>query len=119
MSCCPQICSNAAALRDLTDESGGRTEIVRAARDAVGPDVQVMVDAHSLFDVPLSIDVAQRLAGGQLSEGHGEELVEAGEALHLVIAAMRLDATAKGTQKDAPAPARRPDGCPPARAGRW
>jgi galactonate dehydratase len=34
---------------------------IAAVRDAVGADVQVMIDAHSLFDVPLSIDVAQRL----------------------------------------------------------
>lgn len=34
---------------------------IAAVRDAVGSDVQVMVDAHSLFDVPLSIDVAHRL----------------------------------------------------------
>jgi galactonate dehydratase len=34
---------------------------IAAVRDAVGPDVQVMVDAHSRFDVPLSIEVARRL----------------------------------------------------------
>jgi galactonate dehydratase len=34
---------------------------IAAVRDAVGADVQIMVDAHSLFDVPLSIDVARRL----------------------------------------------------------
>ncbi|MFN0119590.1 MAG: mandelate racemase/muconate lactonizing enzyme family protein [Blastocatellia bacterium] len=34
---------------------------IAAVRNAVGPDVQVMIDAHSLFDVPLSISVAQKL----------------------------------------------------------
>ncbi|MSU73024.1 MAG: mandelate racemase/muconate lactonizing enzyme family protein [Opitutus sp.] len=34
---------------------------VAAVREAVGDSVQIMVDAHSLFDVPLAIDVAQRL----------------------------------------------------------
>jgi galactonate dehydratase len=34
---------------------------IAAVRDAVGPDVEIMVDAHSLFDVALSIDVAHRL----------------------------------------------------------
>ena len=34
---------------------------VAAVREAVGDGVQVMVDAHSLFDVPLAIEVAQRL----------------------------------------------------------
>ena len=40
---------------------------VAAARDAVGGDIQIMVDAHSLFDVPLSIDVAHRLEPYQLT----------------------------------------------------
>lgn len=34
---------------------------IAAVRDAVGENVAVMVDAHSNFDVPLSIEVAQRL----------------------------------------------------------
>lgn len=34
---------------------------VAAVREAVGPDIQVMVDAHSVFDVPLAIEVAHRL----------------------------------------------------------
>lgn len=34
---------------------------IAAVRDAVGAEVQIMVDAHSLFDVPLAIDVAERL----------------------------------------------------------
>jgi galactonate dehydratase len=34
---------------------------IAAVRDAIGADVHVMVDAHSLFDVPLAIDVARRL----------------------------------------------------------
>jgi galactonate dehydratase len=42
-------------------------DCIAAVRDAVGADVQVMVDAHSLFDVPLSIEVAHRLLPYQLS----------------------------------------------------
>ena len=34
---------------------------IAAVREAVGDAVQVMVDAHSLFDVPLAIEVAHRL----------------------------------------------------------
>lgn len=40
---------------------------IAAVRDAVGADVQIMVDAHSLFDVPLSIEVAARLEPYQLT----------------------------------------------------
>jgi galactonate dehydratase len=36
-------------------------DCVAAVRDAIGPDVELMVDAHSLFDVPLAIEVAERL----------------------------------------------------------
>lgn len=32
-----------------------------AIREAVGPEAQVMVDCHSFFDVPLAVEVAQRL----------------------------------------------------------
>ena len=35
---------------------------VAAIRDAVGPDVRVMVDCHSRFDVPTAIEVARELA---------------------------------------------------------
>ena len=44
-------------------------------------------------------DVAQRLASSQLGEGHREELVEAGELLHLVIAPMCCHAAAKRRQR--------------------
>jgi galactonate dehydratase len=40
---------------------------IKAVRDAVGSGVEIMVDAHSLFDVPLSIDVARRLEPYQLA----------------------------------------------------
>jgi galactonate dehydratase len=40
---------------------------IAAVRDAVGADVQIMVDAHSLFDVPLAIDVAERIEPYQLT----------------------------------------------------
>ncbi len=32
-----------------------------AMRDAIGPDVELMVDCHSFFDVPLAVSVAKRL----------------------------------------------------------
>lgn len=37
-----------------------------AIREAVGPEVDVMCDAHSFFDVPLAIDVARRMDGLKL-----------------------------------------------------
>ncbi len=40
---------------------------VAAVREAVGADVELMVDAHSLFDVPLAIAVAERLAPFRLA----------------------------------------------------
>ncbi|HJN44995.1 MAG: mandelate racemase/muconate lactonizing enzyme family protein [Vicinamibacterales bacterium] len=40
---------------------------VAAMREAVGPDVAIKIDAHSNFDVPLSIDVARRLEPHRLS----------------------------------------------------
>jgi hypothetical protein len=46
----------------------------------------------------IDLDVAQRLAVGQLGEGHGEELVQASEVLNFVVAAMIGYAAAKGTQ---------------------
>lgn len=52
--------------RDFPDPAQARPVLdgiasVAAVRAAVGDDVEVMVDAHSLFDVPLSIEVARRL----------------------------------------------------------
>lgn len=40
---------------------------VESMRQAIGPDVRLKIDAHSNFDVPLSIDVAKRLEPQQLS----------------------------------------------------
>ena len=40
---------------------------VAAMRDSVGPDVAIKIDAHSNFDVPLSIEVARRLEPHNLS----------------------------------------------------
>jgi len=34
---------------------------IAAMRDAIGPDVELMVDCHSFFDVPLAVSVAKRL----------------------------------------------------------
>ena len=46
----------------------------------------------------IDLDVAQRLAVGQLSKGHGQELVHAGEILNLVIAAVSGHASTKSAQ---------------------
>ena len=46
----------------------------------------------------IDLDVAQRLAVGQLSKGHGQELVHAGEILDLVIAPVRGHASTKSAQ---------------------
>jgi len=47
----------------------------------------------------IDLDVAQRLAVGQLSKGHGQELVHAGEILNLVIASVLGNAAAKRAQR--------------------
>ena len=46
----------------------------------------------------IDLDVAQRLAVGQLSKGHGQELVHAGELLDLVIATVSGHASTKSAQ---------------------
>ena len=46
----------------------------------------------------IDLDVAQRLAVGQLSKGHGQELVHAGEILNLVIATVSRHASTKSAQ---------------------
>ena len=40
---------------------------IAAMRDAIGPDVELMVDCHSFFDVPLAVSVAKRLEPYQLA----------------------------------------------------
>jgi galactonate dehydratase len=40
---------------------------VSAVREAVGDSVQIMIDAHSLFDVPLAIEVAHELEAFRLT----------------------------------------------------
>jgi galactonate dehydratase len=56
--------SSAAAI-DAAVESGIAS--VAAMRDAIGPDVELMVDCHSFFDVPLAERVARRLEPQQLA----------------------------------------------------
>jgi hypothetical protein len=46
----------------------------------------------------IDLDVAQRFAVGQLSKGHGEELIQTGEVLDLVFASIICHATAKRAQ---------------------
>ena len=40
---------------------------IEAMRKAIGPDVDLKIDVHSFFDVPLAIEVARRLEPQQLS----------------------------------------------------
>ncbi|MCY3661949.1 MAG: mandelate racemase/muconate lactonizing enzyme family protein, partial [bacterium] len=40
---------------------------VEAIREAVGPDVDILIDCHSFFDVDLAIDVARRLRPQRLA----------------------------------------------------
>ena len=37
-------------------------DIIAAMRDAVGPEVEILIDAHGLYNVPTAIRLAQRLA---------------------------------------------------------
>ena len=37
-------------------------EIVGAVRDAIGPDIEILIDAHGMYNVPTAIELAQRLA---------------------------------------------------------
>ena len=52
-------------------EVGAATELgiacIEAMRAAIGPDVDLKIDVHSNFDVPLAIDVAERLEPQALS----------------------------------------------------
>ena len=50
------------------------------------------------LDTQIDFDVAQRFAVGQLSKGHDQELVHAGEILNLVIATVSGYASAKSAQ---------------------
>ncbi len=59
-----------------------------AVREAVGDSVEVMVDAHSLFDVPLAIDVAHRLEPLRLTwyeEPVAPEMITETLAIHRAI----------------------------------
>ena len=37
-------------------------EIVAAVREAMGPDIEILVDAHGMYNVPTAIELANRLA---------------------------------------------------------
>src|SRR5262245_57072202 len=54
-----------AAVIEAAVESGIAS--VAAMRDAIGPDVELMVDCHSFFDVPLAERVARRLEPQRLA----------------------------------------------------
>jgi galactonate dehydratase len=51
-----------AYLRMEPEERDLATEIVEAVRDAVGPHVDLLIEAHGRLDVPSAIDMAARLA---------------------------------------------------------
>lgn len=53
------------AVIDAAVENG--IACVAAMRDAIGPDIELMVDCHSFFDVPLAIEVARRLEPKKLA----------------------------------------------------
>jgi hypothetical protein len=52
----------------------------------------------------IDLDVAQRLAVGQLSKGHAQELIHAGEVVDLVIAAVSSHASTKSAHSMAKMP---------------
>jgi galactonate dehydratase len=54
----PQPGSSAAEIRAAVDRG---IDCVAAMREAIGPDVELMTDCHSFFDVPLAESVARRL----------------------------------------------------------
>jgi hypothetical protein len=56
------------------------------------------VEAEGGLSTQIDLDVAQRLAVGQLCKGHGQELIHAGEILNLVIAAVSGHASTESTQ---------------------
>jgi len=56
---------SAPAAIDAAVENG--IACVAAMRDAIGPDVELMIDCHSFFDVPLAERVARRLEPQKLS----------------------------------------------------
>ena len=56
--------SNAAEIRAGVDQGVAAAYAMRAT---VGPDVSIRIDAHSLFDVPLAIEVAGQLQGANLA----------------------------------------------------
>ena len=48
---------------EISPEGAYRAEQITAEiRDAVGPDVEILIDAHGKFNVPTAIDIANRLA---------------------------------------------------------
>lgn len=54
-----------AASMDAAVEQG--IACVAAMREAIGPDVELMIDCHSFFDVPLAVRVARRLEPQKLA----------------------------------------------------
>ena len=66
----------------------------RIARDRLRAKAHVVQPGRLCAKIDL--DIAQRLARGQLRKSHGEELIQAREGLHLVIASMGCHAAAKG-----------------------
>ena len=48
---------------EISPEGAYRAEQITAEiRDAVGPDIEILIDAHGKFNVPTAIELANRLS---------------------------------------------------------
>jgi hypothetical protein len=77
--------------------SGGIRIGQRVARDGLATQAHVIQPFG--LSAKVDFDVAQGLAVGQLRKGHGQELIQTGEFLDLVIASVRSHASAKSAQR--------------------
>ena len=87
----------------LRDERVQDADIVRPGLGNMHERGDAAANAHVVELVVLRaqahLDVAQALAESQLGERHAQELVEAGEGLHPVVAAVAPHAAAKGLRR--------------------
>ena len=76
-------------------EVGVDAPVARLVGVGEGAARYIAPDAHvvelGVLGAQTGLDVAQALAVGELGEGHAQVLIEAGKALHLVMAAIALD----------------------------
>ena len=59
-------------------------EIVGAVRDAIGPDIEILIDAHGMYNVPTAIELANRLAAHDIHWFEEPVPVESWKALQQV-----------------------------------